>query len=132
MKKLLLLILLCLFLCGCGDITPKSAYDKLDNNEKIAYKILDKGSVRFKNPASIRLVEAKLRSSDSTLVARISAENGFGGHGTTIYSIKEDGNVIAWDKDTKKAGEMILGVNTSGEVILDVEKMNRAWIEKHP
>ena len=127
MKKLLLFVLLCLFLCGCG----KSAYDQLDGNEKIAYKILDKCSVHFKNPASIRLVEAKFRSSDNSLVARISAENGFGGHVTEIYSMGEDGHILEWNEDLKSAGEVML-VKISDDVMLDVEKMNRVWVEKHP
>ena len=103
MKKLLILFLLGVFLCGCGNTMPKSAYDKLDGNEKIAYKVVEKGSVHFKKPASIQLVEAKFQSADNKVVARISAENSLGGHNTKIYTIKENGDILAWDsKEAKK------------------------------
>ena len=57
----------------------------LVGNDKAVFDLVVNCAENFKNPASVRLVSGSYV--DGSLFARISAENGFGAHGTDNYMI---------------------------------------------
>ncbi len=92
--------------------------------DDLAYNRLEQGAKKFKNPASIRVIEGRIY--DSSFIARVSAENGLGGHDNGIYEFKKDGTVNQMDTST---GEVMMRCTGKDKVNPDV--INRKVARKY-
>ena len=131
MKNLIFVVIAAMMI---GMVGPKvinsMSSDEGTYADKTAYELLDQGSRKFKNPSSIRITEGIIyydKEGKEIFLARVSAENGFGGHANKVYSFKSDGSVLPWDDDK---GDFMLKFTEGTKV--DTEKVNKKWVKAHP
>lgn len=78
------------------EVTPQSAYDQLNNNEKQFVTDILPIMSGFKNPSSVRFNTVKKMLTGS-YIFEASAQNGFGGNTVTTYFYdKSDGTFMEW------------------------------------
>lgn len=103
-------------------ITQKAAYERLSDDERAFLDVFLGFVDKFKNPASI-IIKGVQNTFGDTWIAEVSAQNGFGGNGTTRYWISE--SIGIWDMDD-------LGVNFEYEAdpSYNVDMLNEALRER--
>lgn len=78
------------------EVTPKSAYDQLNNSEKQFVTDILPIMNGFKNPSSVRFNTVK-KMLIGSYIFEVSAQNGFGGNTVTTYFYdKSDGTFMEW------------------------------------
>ena len=78
------------------EVTPKSAYDQLNNSEKQFVTDILPIMSGFKNPSSVRFNTVK-KMLTGPYIFEVSAQNGFGGNTVTTYFYdKSDGTFMEW------------------------------------
>lgn len=103
-------------------VTQKSAYERLSVDERAFFDVFLGFVDNFKNPSSI-IIKGVQNAFGDTWIAEVSAQNGYGGNGTTRYWI--DKTVGIWDMDD-------LGLNFEYEVdpSYNVDLLNEALRER--
>ena len=103
-----------------------------ENDNKIVYEIMNKCSKHFKNPASLRLVDGYLSTDKTEVTARVTAENGYGGHNARLAVMKKNGDTTIFKKDDEeKNGNELMTIAKYSGVEIDVEKANDLFAQHH-
>lgn len=79
------------------DVQPKSAYERLSDEERAFVDLALKHLDSFKNPASVIIKAIEPGSSGDTWKVKVSAQNGFGGNSTEIYSLDDSLGFWNWE-----------------------------------
>ena len=103
-------------------VTQKPAYERLSDDERAFLDVFLGFVDNFKNPSSI-IIKGVQNAFGTTWIAEVSAQNGYGGNGTTRYWIDE--SIGIWDVDD-------LGVDFEYEAdpSYNVELLNEALKER--
>lgn len=134
------LVILVLIFCIC--IAGTSIYKNitaLKGETLTTYNIMEKASTHFKNPASVRLIEAEIirggkeDNYKTYLRAKISAQNGFGGYNTDIYYFNEDGSIVEDISRVEhlRLDSIINNLHTDTDDKIDISKINEYLREKY-
>lgn len=115
--------------------------NKMSYDEEVAYKILDKNSVNFKNPSSVKLLEGfvitkenKDKEWEKILKAKITAQNSFGGYTSGIYEMNKQGDMTEVQEDVNKSLSEPTKALDPTIVFYDkisVDKINEKYAEKY-
>lgn len=103
-------------------VKQKPAYERLSDDERAFFDVFMEYIDNFKNPASV-IIKGVQNIFGEVWLVEVSAQNGFGGNGTTRYWLSE--SVGIWDMDD-------LGLNYTYEVdpSYNVELLNEALKER--
>ena len=112
---------------------------KLDSTDKIVYNAITKASTSFKNPASVRVVDGYIDYDTNTVYAKISAENGLGGHDSKVYKMDADGNIdrqshvsdITIDLGKSEIKTAAAGYGKKNYGTFHCDKINEAYASHH-
>ena len=105
---------------------------KLEPTDRIVFDILSEGAPKFKNPASVRISEGYLSKSQDSITVRLTGENSYGGHTSSVYVIKKGGDMIDYSsKELKKDGEIMFNAGGITGTKINAEKVNAAFASHH-